>query len=197
MRKSTYFVFMRLEATIEKSKLMMGHIDADHTTRMYVSEQLDQAFPTNLYEKKNHLGFISYSLRGDLPAKALTVLRKKIYSLMDIKPNLFKENELEEELKDLTVKQWVETGMQCIYDVNLIYPFFQWRQCRQWLPVDAKPDGFHGRLPITAGGMQIYCSENTFETELSGELYLMTNPLKKLLGDDPLADLVSVEILDL
>jgi hypothetical protein len=77
MRKSTYFVFMRLEATIEKSKLMMGHIDADHTTRMYVSEQLDQAFPTNLYEKKNHLGFISYSLRGDLPAKALTVLRKE------------------------------------------------------------------------------------------------------------------------
>lgn len=197
MAKSVYFVFMRVEACFDKADLALGFLDFDHSIRDYVLQQLDLYFPAEFYEKVETVGSYCYSLRGDLSALPFMEMRKQVYSLMGLSPDPDKEMEFAEKLKNASLAQIAAEAQHCFFQINRPYDYFRWKKCEQRIKLNATPDGFPGYLRFNAKGIQLYISNERFTTEASGELSILSKPLRKALGNTFYSNLVSVEIQDL
>ena len=190
MPLSSLSIFLRMEVRVEKNELSMGYMDSKGSIREFVLKQLEGLFPHEQYLEQESLSAYTFSLKGDLPACPVMETREKIYSLLNIWPDSYKEKEIVEALKDATLSQVADYARN-----NAPYNLFRWRKCTQGIHLDCRPGGPSGFLQLEARGLQLYLSDSAFMTEASGCFQLLLSPLRKALGDAAYSENVSIEII--
>lgn len=194
---SFYYLFMAMEWRIRKGDLHLGFMDSDYYIYRYVLRQIDEYFSQDIFERTEHLDSFVYSIRKEMSATPLLELRSKIYELMGI---MFtheedsKEEELRERLEGVDIGRMATVSQYCFFDIDERYPFFFWRRCRQKQDVQWTQGSVTRPLPVDSHGIQLYYSQELFESELGGELHLLTASLQSALRGEPYAKIISVEI---
>lgn len=193
---SYYYIILTLEIEFQKSDLSIGYMDNDKSKRNYVLKQLREDYPSEKYNWREYYDGYVISLKNNLPAKPLMILRDCTYALMKIDLNgedMFYEEPLKQALVNADIAKMVEVCQ----DNDGDYSKFYWRTYKSYLDLDTDETGvFSGRLPIIGHGIQIYQSDDYFETEMGGSLHLLESPLRKILNKAPYIDLLSIRIGD-
>ena len=178
-----------MEAVVRKRSLSLDYVDSSGSIREKVFGQLKKRFTSELFEISESLDAYTFSIRKDLPASPIMELRSRTYSLFNLNPDSFKEQELARMMDGANISQAIDIAMN-----SPKYDYFSWRRCRQQMHLNSVSDGFRGVLDFEACGLQFYISHSTFDAEISGELSLCTAALKKALGDMTYSDNVSLMI---
>lgn len=189
MKGSVIFVFLRLEAVIDKNALSLDYLDFNGAIRKRVLGQLEVMFDPGLYDIYESLSSYTFSLKKDFPALPIMELRRRVYSLLSLSPNISKEQELAKKMSNATIARAVDIAMS-----NPKYDYFLWRKRHQQLQLNNVSGGLRGVLDIEARGLQLYISHSPFDAEISGELLICTAALRKALGDITYSDCLSFGI---
>ena len=194
--RSYYYIILTLEIELRKADLSIGFMDENKSIKKYVIKQLEDYYPQSRYNWKETFDGYVISLRPDLPAEPLKHLRDFTYVFMDIDlrgEDKFHEEQIKQELVNADVSKMVTVCQDHIHN----YSKFYWRSYRASLKMDSDERGiFSGYLPIIGRGIQIYQSDDYFETEMGGSLHLLESPLRKILNKAPYIDLLSIRIDD-
>ena len=188
-----YSIILDLETKVWKRDLALGFQDPDLHISKYALEQLLQMFPSSLYDMTETLFSYTFSLKRNIPANDILLLRWVIYQFMEI------EDDIEDELKDVGIANIAElvafSQKRYVWYCNPRYDMLRWRTYISYLSIYRSPDcTYTDSLKVDRAGIQIYLSDDFFASELGGSLYLIEKPLRKLLGGCKYSDIVSVRI---
>ena len=195
MAESIYCAFLCMESVVRKHDLACGVIDTDHSVEKEALAQLDETFPSKYFRRTETIDTYVCSFKGELPASTLLELRKQFYDVYDVVFDYYeteREKEIAKELKGSDVKQLAAYCQGYNQTVFEPYRRFLWYTFEQRLPC-----GHHHSLPIHSAGIVIYCSQEEYEVELIKTLPILEEPLYRLMGDNPLKELISLRVIDL
>ena len=127
-------------------------------------------------------------------------LRDCVYLLLDILPTpseKIKEDGIKQKMCDGNVGQMIKLSQQYSCRRESYYDRLAWISYQTVLPLDSDDSRpFTSALLATNKGIQIYRSYDYFETEDSGELWILASPLAKILRPSKYKDLISIRIED-
>ncbi len=191
-----YSIILDLETRLLKRNLALGYVDSDLHISKYALQQLHQMFPSTLYDVTETLFSYVFSLKRDIPAKDILVLRNSVRLLMGLP-----EDDISDALKGLINSSLAElvafAQKRYVLWFAPRYDTLRWRTYKASLSVYRSPDcKYPDSLEVERGGIQIYLSDDFFAGELYGALHLLENPLRKILSDSMYKNIISVRIED-
>lgn len=78
----------------------------------------------------------------------------------------------------------IQKEVQSLMDLRYDYTKFDWVTFPYWMELDSTQNGFLRRgLKVEQSGIQIYLSNDKIQTEMRGELKIITHPLREHLKD--------------
>lgn len=189
-----YSIILDLETIVKKRDLALGLVDSEQSISKYALKQLHDMFPDTLYDVKETLFTYVFSLKKELPAKDFLVLRQAIYLLMGLPEDEF--DDAFEKLQDANLAELVTfSEKRYVLWTAPRYDTLRWRTYKDYLSLYCSPNWTRPEtIEVERAGIQIYLSDDYFASELRGTLYLLENPLRKILGGCKYKNIVSVRI---
>ena len=197
MKDHYFYIYIVMETKVSKTDMTLGTIDRN--VRNYVKQQLEEEFPAHLYNQVETSDSFIFSLKGDLPFEPILQLRDQIYKCagisIDDSLESCHEEQLLEELKGVKVSDAIAKS-QHSFLLTDFYNWFRWVSGDGVLAMKIGPD-FSGyqALPVLQSGIQVYRSNDYFDSDYGSNLSLLEFPLQKELKTiNPFSELVRVGI---
>ena len=197
---SYYYISLTLETEIRKTEMPARFNEGSDDSKASYLKQFDEIYPQSLYNHlETHDSYV-FSFKDDLPSSILMDLRDCVYLLLDILPTQsekIKEDGIKQKMSDGNVGQMIKLSQQYSSRRESYYDRLAWISYQTVLPLDSDDSRpFTSALLATNKGIQIYRSYDYFETEDSGELWILASPLAKILRPSKYKDLISIRIED-